>query len=391
MAQPAIIPFRVKAQGTALERQERPVISCITGEAQTVYDKVADMLYPARTTQFLLKALRKGTFDAYGYHRENGTDVHACRFHLATWARILECPKQTVIRTRDRLVTAQVIWFEPDPQEPGYGRIGWNMHLDEWQPIGPTGGARDGAGNPRFKDPAYQVAIHTLKDTVHSLKDDALSNCECSSDAPSINVFTATCHDSALDVAAPSPVIKDANKDQQESDPDANASLVDAAHADTTSSDSSAQQKRSRRSCHPPEFDENDAYYKRAIYLRSKIHQFAPRALLPDPTIGGLKSWREEFRLMAEVNKYTPEEMKTVIDYIAKTAKWKSYVLSAKGLRRWFDAIYVEQTEKRGANTPPKQQGCQSDVCDDDEQDTSLAAMFNRKLGPIGTKRRGRR
>ena len=147
-----------------IERDAREVPNCIAGDAQVYLDKIVDMRYPPRIVKFLMKELRKGTFDSYGWHIKKKTSEYECIFQLASWARTLEWPKPTVIQVRTRLIKANVIWFTPDPDEPGYGMIGWNTNLDEWQPIGPKGGAREGAGNPYFDEPEYQAVLTQLRE-----------------------------------------------------------------------------------------------------------------------------------------------------------------------------------------------------------------------------------
>ena len=341
MAYPATLLHAKKAYTSMEPPKERYATSCITGDAQIVYDKVADMLYPPRTAQFLLKALRQGTFDSWGYHEKAGTDVHTCFFHLATWAHMLECPKQTVLRTRDRLIQAKVIWFVPDPDEPGYGRIGWNMNLDEWEPIGPKGGTREGAGNPRFSDPEYQANIHTLKDnnqtSVNTLKAEIPSEHSHFESKTSFKVLKAESFEDNEGQVSQVPLIriKDPNKDTN------NISLVGVATANTTETSSKSRRKK------VVSFVDTDEHYKRALYLKKVIQSYAPHAHLPDPGIQHMTKWRETFRLLIEINKHTPEEIKTAIDYLQTSdgLHWRKYVLSADSLRKWITSILLEVEE----------------------------------------------
>ena len=63
---------------------------------------------------------------------------------------------------------------------------------------------------------------------------------------------------------------------------------------------------------------------------------------LPDFKVPALASWRYDFRLMREVDKRKPEDIRKVIEFCQQDAFWRSNVLSAKKLRMQFDRLLLK-------------------------------------------------
>src|SRR5215472_12316406 len=123
--------------------------SCMTGAAKLVEEKLIGFPMSARCRWFLGLLLLK-TFGDAGYHRKLGEDEQCCTFSLRVWSYALQQRVPTiqpkhVLYLRDQLLAHRIIWYEPGEPGSGTGVIGWNIHLDEWQPFG-HGGARAGAG-----------------------------------------------------------------------------------------------------------------------------------------------------------------------------------------------------------------------------------------------------
>lgn len=77
--------------------------------------------------------LHDRTFGDAGYHRQNGHREYWCQFDLARWAAELEIAKSNLQRIMAALQACDIIFYEPDQNNPGSGRVGWNIHFEEWQ------------------------------------------------------------------------------------------------------------------------------------------------------------------------------------------------------------------------------------------------------------------
>jgi len=127
-------------------------------------------------------------------------------------------------------------------------------------------------------------------------------------------------------------------------------SLVDAAEADATAI-SSPVPRHTKVAQAEANLTEESPDFKRANYVRTKIATYMPNPqTLPraSPTDPKMLKWCRDIRLMQQEDQRTPEQIKAVMDYVLATPKWYKYVLSVEGLRRWYDAIFLEQHE-RGA------------------------------------------
>ena len=107
--------------------------SCSTHLANDVTDHLRRAKLGSRALEFCLY-LHRQTFGNAGWHRKLGREEWWCAFDLATWAVALACNKSNLRRIRADLEACQIICFEPDPSQPGQGRIGWNLAFEAWQP-----------------------------------------------------------------------------------------------------------------------------------------------------------------------------------------------------------------------------------------------------------------
>ena len=110
--------------------------SCMTGAAKLVEEKLIGFPMSARCRWFLGLLLLK-TFGDAGYHRQQDQEESCCTFSLRVWSAALQQRVPTiqpkhVLYLRDQLVTHRIIWYEPGELGSGTGKMGWNLHLDEW-------------------------------------------------------------------------------------------------------------------------------------------------------------------------------------------------------------------------------------------------------------------
>ena len=94
------------------------------------------------------------------------------------------------------------------------------------------------------------------------------------------------------------------------------------------------------------EFTDDSIEMKLAVRLKDKILKNNPKAKTPDAD--GLKNWAAEFDRMIRIDKRTPLEITSVIDFCQSDPFWMSNVLSAKKLREKFDTLFMQSKTKGG-------------------------------------------
>lgn len=121
--------LRMPAQDEELEALP---FSCSTNLSKDVHLYLRRVKLGGAAWEFC-SLLHDHTFGDAGWHRKNGHRETWCAFDLASWARELECDKSNLQRVLRELEACQIIFFAPDANDPGKGRIGWNIHFSEWQ------------------------------------------------------------------------------------------------------------------------------------------------------------------------------------------------------------------------------------------------------------------
>lgn len=107
-----------------------------------------------------------------------------------------------------------------------------------------------------------------------------------------------------------------------------------------------------------PEYPEDSAYYKMALYLKQKVDEMASSEGLTHLTENtNLQTWADDFRKLVELDKQTDRDLiKSVIDWVTKDAFWRSNILSAAKLREKFPKLVIEMRSSgrrgRGPDKP---------------------------------------
>lgn len=83
--------------------------------------------------------------------------------------------------------------------------------------------------------------------------------------------------------------------------------------------------------------------------LKTLILSNNPKARVPD----NLQKWAYEIDKMIRLDKRTPKEIESVIEFSQNDSFWMANILSAAALRKQFDRLYLQS--KRQRNMKPNQ------------------------------------
>ena len=98
-------------------------------------------------------------------------------------------------------------------------------------------------------------------------------------------------------------------------------------------------------------YDEDNTYYKMAIYFYGKIEKVAFDAGISHLIKkSNMQTWSEDMRKLIEIDKVDKHLAKEVMDWVTQDSFWKTNVLSAKKLREKF----MELAIKMNAEKKPK-------------------------------------
>ncbi|MFH5187016.1 DUF4373 domain-containing protein [Paenibacillus sp. TAB 01] len=96
-------------------------------------------------------------------------------------------------------------------------------------------------------------------------------------------------------------------------------------------------------------YAEDSSYYRMAVYLHSKINEYA-KNLSVDHLIknSNMQKWADDFRKIVELDGRQKEEIKNVIDWATKDAFWRKNILSPESLRKHYVKLCIEMTDGKG-------------------------------------------
>ena len=107
-------------------------------------------------------------------------------------------------------------------------------------------------------------------------------------------------------------------------------------------------------------YDENNTYYKMAIYFYDKVAAVAKDAGIEHLIRKSyLHTWADDMRKLIEIDKVDKRLAKDVMDWVTQHDFWKTNVLSAKKLREKFAELAIkmnaEKTKKNQYHKPQQQ------------------------------------
>lgn len=111
-------------------------------------------------------------------------------------------------------------------------------------------------------------------------------------------------------------------------------------------------------------YDEDNSYYKMAIYFHKLVSEVAKEAGVKHLIRkSNLQSWADDFRKLIEIDGVDKRLAKNVMDWVTQDGFWKTNVLSAKKLREKFGELAIKMKNSQKSKAP-KQSSPQLDIRD---------------------------
>lgn len=112
-----------------------------------------------------------------------------------------------------------------------------------------------------------------------------------------------------------------------------------------------------------PKYDENNTYYKMAVYFHERIKVVAKEAGVEHLIArANLQRYADDFRKLVEIDGATKRQVKDVIDFATTDPFWKTNILSAAKLRKQFLQLSIKMNAQK--DRPQQQQPQEADSRD---------------------------
>jgi len=123
------------------------------------------------------------------------------------------------------------------------------------------------------------------------------------------------------------------------------------------------QEKPKTDSKKPKKYDENNSYYKMAVYFHNRISAVAKEAGVEHLIKkANLQNYADDFRKLIELDGISKQLAKDVMDWVTQDSFWKTNILSAKKLREKFGELAIKMNAQKQQKQPQRQK--QSDPRD---------------------------
>ncbi|KYC92239.1 hypothetical protein B4102_3780 [Heyndrickxia sporothermodurans] len=127
------------------------------------------------------------------------------------------------------------------------------------------------------------------------------------------------------------------------------------------------QKEPKKKSTKPKKYDENNTYYKMAVYFHNKISAVAKEAGVEHLIKkANLQNYADDFRKLVELDGVDKRLAKDVMDWVTQDPFWKTNILSSKKLREKFTELAIKMNAQKQPKQYPKQQ-------QDDPRDKEIA------------------
>ena len=102
-------------------------------------------------------------------------------------------------------------------------------------------------------------------------------------------------------------------------------------------------------------YDEENTYYKMAIYFFQKVEKVANDAGISHLIKkSNMQTWADDMRKLIEIDELDKHLVKEVMDWVTEDSFWRTNVLSAKKLREKFMELAIKMNAEKKPG-PPKQ------------------------------------
>lgn len=103
-------------------------------------------------------------------------------------------------------------------------------------------------------------------------------------------------------------------------------------------------------------YDEDNTYYKMALYFHEKVAKVAKEAGIEHLIKkSNLQTWADDMRKLIEIDKIDKRLAKEVMDWVVTDDFWKTNVLSARKLREKFAELAIKMNAKKQPKQKKKQ------------------------------------
>lgn len=103
-------------------------------------------------------------------------------------------------------------------------------------------------------------------------------------------------------------------------------------------------------------YEEDNTYYKMAVYFLSKVKPVAEMANVGHLIAkANLQTWADDFRKLIELDNVDKRQAKSVMDWVVKDKFWRTNILSAKKFREQYAKLAIRMNEDKKPNIPYNQ------------------------------------
>ncbi|MEK5173204.1 replication protein [Heyndrickxia sp. FSL W8-0496] len=108
------------------------------------------------------------------------------------------------------------------------------------------------------------------------------------------------------------------------------------------------QEKPTKKPSKVKKYDEDNSYYKMAVYFHEKISKVAKDAGVEHLIKkANLQSYADDFRKLIELDGVNKRLAKDVIDWVTQDSFWRTNILSAKKLREKFTELAIKMNAQK--------------------------------------------
>lgn len=105
-----------------------------------------------------------------------------------------------------------------------------------------------------------------------------------------------------------------------------------------------------------PKYDEENTYYKMAIYFYKRVEKVAQDAGIQHLIKkSNMQTWADDMRKLVELDQVTKVQAKEVMDWVTKDPFWRTNILSAKKLRQKFMELAIKMNADKQPKTKQKE------------------------------------
>ena len=108
------------------------------------------------------------------------------------------------------------------------------------------------------------------------------------------------------------------------------------------------EEKRKAKTNKKPKYNEENTYYKMAVYFYKQVEKVAQEAGIPHLTKkANMQTWADDMRKLVELDGVDKKLAKDVMDWVVTNDFWKTNILSAAKLRKQFAQLAIKMNAEK--------------------------------------------